>query len=56
MPYDPSLDVGPGACTFVAAAVRGSMAAFASVGDSRAYWVDASGAVQIGRTTRWRPN
>ncbi len=49
MPYDPSLDVGPGACTFVAAAVRGSMAAFGSVGDSRAYWVDAHGAVQIGR-------
>jgi PPM family protein phosphatase len=49
VPYDPSLDVGPGACTFVAAAVRGSLAGFASVGDSRAYWVDASGAVQIGR-------
>jgi serine/threonine protein phosphatase PrpC len=49
VPYDPFLDVGPGACTFVAAVVRGSMAAFGSVGDSRAYWVDAHGAVQIGR-------
>ena len=49
VPYDPSLDIGPGACTFVAAAVRGSVAAFGSVGDSRAYWVDARGAVQIGR-------
>ncbi len=49
LPYDPLLDVGPGACTFVAAVVRGSMAAFGSVGDSRAYWVDARGAVQIGR-------
>ena len=49
MPYDPFLDVGPGACTFVAAVVRGSMAAFGSVGDSRAYWVDAHGVVQIGR-------
>jgi len=49
VPYDPSHEVGPGACTFVAAAVRGSLAAFASVGDSRAYWVDAHGAVQIGR-------
>ncbi|MGH9213107.1 MAG: PP2C family protein-serine/threonine phosphatase [Acidimicrobiales bacterium] len=48
VPYDPSLDVGPGACTFVAAAVRGARAAFASVGDSRAYWVDAHGAMQIG--------
>jgi serine/threonine protein phosphatase PrpC len=49
VPYDPKLDVGPGACTFVAAAVRGSRAAFGSVGDSRAYWVDAQGAVQIGQ-------
>ena len=49
VPYDPSRDVGPGACTFVATAVRGSLAAFGSVGDSRAYWVDAQGAVQIGR-------
>jgi serine/threonine protein phosphatase PrpC len=32
----------------VAAAVRGRQAAFASVGDSRAYWVDAEGALQIG--------
>jgi serine/threonine protein phosphatase PrpC len=49
VPHDPTLDVGPGACTFVAALVRGTSAAFASVGDSRAYWVDAHGAVQIGR-------
>jgi serine/threonine protein phosphatase PrpC len=49
VPYDPTLDVGPGACTFVAAAVRGANAAFASVGDSRAYWVDAHGALQIGQ-------
>lgn len=49
VPYDPTLDVGPGACTFVAAAVRGAKAAFASVGDSRAYWVDAHGALQIGK-------
>lgn len=48
VPYDPSLEIGPGACTFVAAAVRGARAAFASVGDSRAYWVDAHGALQIG--------
>lgn len=47
VPFDPSLDLGPGACTFVAAAVRGREAAFASVGDSRAYWVDAEGAIQI---------
>jgi serine/threonine protein phosphatase PrpC len=47
-PYDPRLEVGPGACTLVAAAVRGRQAAFASVGDSRAYWVDAEGALQIG--------
>lgn len=49
VPYDPDLDVGPGACTFVAAAVRGSQAAFASVGDSRAFWVDAQGVVQVGQ-------
>jgi PPM family protein phosphatase len=49
LPYDPHLEVGPGACTFVAAAVRGSRATFGSVGDSRAYWVGAAGAVQIGR-------
>ena len=48
VPHDPSLDVGPGACTFVAVAVRDGQAAFASVGDSRAYWLDAGGAVQIG--------
>ena len=48
VPYDPSLDLGPGACTFVAAAVRGNRACFATVGDSRAYWVDATGVVQIG--------
>jgi serine/threonine protein phosphatase PrpC len=48
IPYDPTLDVGPGACTIVAAAVRGRQAAFASVGDSRAYWVDVEGALQIG--------
>jgi serine/threonine protein phosphatase PrpC len=48
VPYDPTLEVGPGACTIVAAAVRGRQAAFASVGDSRAYWVDAEGALQIG--------
>jgi serine/threonine protein phosphatase PrpC len=49
VPHDPTLDVGPGACTLVAAVVRGAWAAFASVGDSRAYWVDARGAVQIGQ-------
>jgi serine/threonine protein phosphatase PrpC len=49
VPYDPDGDLGPGACTFVAAAVRGTRAAFASVGDSRAYWVDDEGALQIGR-------
>jgi PPM family protein phosphatase len=48
VPYDPHHDLGPGACTFVATAVRGTRAAFASIGDSRAYWVDAAGAVQIG--------
>jgi serine/threonine protein phosphatase PrpC len=48
VPHDPTLEVGPGACTIVAAAVRGRQAAFASVGDSRAYWVDAEGALQIG--------
>jgi serine/threonine protein phosphatase PrpC len=49
VPYDPTLDLGPGACTFVAAAVCGAQAAFASVGDSRAYWVDDEGVVQISR-------
>lgn len=49
VPYDPDLEVGPGACTFVAAAVRGSQAAFGSVGDSRAFWVDAQGVVQVGQ-------
>jgi serine/threonine protein phosphatase PrpC len=48
VPYDPTLELGPGACTIVAAAVRGHQAAFASVGDSRAYWVDDEGALQIG--------
>jgi serine/threonine protein phosphatase PrpC len=48
VPYDPGHDLGPGACTFVATAVRGTRAAFASIGDSRAYWVDAAGALQIG--------
>jgi PPM family protein phosphatase len=48
VPFDRTLALGPGACTFVAAAVRGRRAAFASVGDSRAYWVDGAGAVQIG--------
>jgi serine/threonine protein phosphatase PrpC len=47
VPYDPTLEIGPGACTIVAAAVRGRQAAFASVGDSRAYWVDVEGALQI---------
>ncbi|HEY8544127.1 MAG TPA: PP2C family serine/threonine-protein phosphatase [Acidimicrobiales bacterium] len=49
LPYDPALDVGPGACTIVAAAVRGRYATFGSVGDSRAYWVDDHQVVQIGR-------
>jgi PPM family protein phosphatase len=49
VPYDPGLELGPGACTLVAAAVRGREAAFASIGDSRAYWVDAEGAIQISR-------
>ena len=33
----------------MAAAVRDGSATFAQVGDSRAYWVDADGARQIGR-------
>jgi serine/threonine protein phosphatase PrpC len=41
--------LGPGACTFVAAVLRDGTATFGSVGDSRAYWVDADGAQQIGR-------
>jgi len=49
IPHEPGLDVGPGACTFVAAAVRDGSATFAQVGDSRAYWVDADGARQVGR-------
>lgn len=49
LPWNPDLDVGPGACTLVAAAVRGRYATFGSVGDSRAYWVDEGRAVQIGR-------
>lgn len=49
LPFDPALDVGPGACTFVAAAVRGGRATFGSVGDSRAYWIGRTGALQIGR-------
>jgi len=49
LPFDPALDVGPGACTIVAAAVRGRYATFGSVGDSRAYWVDDRQVVQIGR-------
>jgi serine/threonine protein phosphatase PrpC len=48
VPHDPAGELGPGACTFVAVAVRDGEAAFASVGDSRAYWLDAGGAVQIG--------
>jgi serine/threonine protein phosphatase PrpC len=48
VPFDPTLTVGPGACTIVAVALRGNEAAFASVGDSRAYWVDETGATQIG--------
>lgn len=48
VPFDPTLSVGPGASTIVAVALRGNEASFASVGDSRAYWVDASGATQIG--------
>jgi serine/threonine protein phosphatase PrpC len=47
-PYDPTHKLGPGACTFVAVAVRGRRATFASVGDSRAYWVETSGAYQVG--------
>ncbi len=42
-PYDPTHELGPGACTFVAVAVRGRRATFASVGDSRAYWVEVVG-------------
>jgi serine/threonine protein phosphatase PrpC len=49
LPFDPALDIGPGACTIVAAAVRGRYATFGSVGDSRAYWVDDRQVVQIGR-------
>lgn len=49
VPYDQVTDVGPGACTFVAAVVRDGVATFGTVGDSRAYWVDAAGATQIGR-------
>jgi PPM family protein phosphatase len=49
MPYDPALELGPGACTFVAVAVRGNRATFASVGDSRAYWVEATGVYQVGQ-------
>ena len=49
LPFDPDLEVGPGACTIVAAAVQNGLATFGSVGDSRAYWIDAGRAVQIGR-------
>lgn len=49
VPYDESTGVGPGACTFVAVAVRDGTAVFGNVGDSRAYWVDTAGAEQIGR-------
>lgn len=48
-PYNPALELGPGACTFVAVAVRGRRATFASVGDSRAYWVESTGVYQVGR-------
>jgi serine/threonine protein phosphatase PrpC len=46
---DDGSGLGPGACTFVAAVIRDGTAVFGSVGDSRAYWVDASSARQIGR-------
>lgn len=49
LPFDPDLDVGPGACTIVAAVVSGPYATFGSVGDSRAYWLDDGRVVQIGR-------
>ena len=49
VPSEAGLDVGPGACTFVAVVVRDGQAVFGQVGDSRAYWVDADGATQIGR-------
>lgn len=49
VPNDPNVGIGPGACTFVAVAVRGHEAVFGQVGDSRAYWVDGDGAVQVGR-------
>jgi serine/threonine protein phosphatase PrpC len=49
MPFDPALELGPGACTFVAVAVRGRKATFGSVGDSRAYWVESTGVYQVGR-------
>jgi serine/threonine protein phosphatase PrpC len=47
VPHDPAQDLGPGACTFVAAAVRDDVLVVGSVGDSRAYWADLTGIVQV---------
>lgn len=49
LPYRDDVELGPGACTFVGALVQDGQATFASIGDSRAYWIDAEGARQIGR-------
>ena len=49
LPYEEGVELGPGACTFVGVVVRDGQATFGTVGDSRAYWVDAGGARQIGR-------
>ena len=48
MPYDPFLDVGPGACTFVAAVVRGSRPPSARSATAVPTGSTSHGAVQIG--------
>lgn len=40
-------------CTLVCALVRGDQIAFASVGDSRAYWIDAEGARRLTIDDSW---
>jgi len=43
VPFEPRPDLGPPSCTFLAATVTDTLVSLASLGDCRAYWVDALG-------------
>jgi serine/threonine protein phosphatase PrpC len=53
IPWTASRDLSAPSCTLAAALVTDSAVTIGSVGDSRAYWVDGSGATRLTRDDSW---